>query len=188
MEKGEWVHHVRYEVDLNGGIIIGMVQEEKYRYIGYLLSRGIDHKGAKQKSVDTYFNSIRSILRSKFSARKMAKVIITYATSALTFSFGITRWTIYIVPQNNVVLQESVLGPLILSYILMNYHLLCLIILCVCMPTTRIYFLDRKIWHNSRLSLFWRQINFIVRSLIIIDMSLKHLNIMTNLLNWGRMV
>lgn len=61
--------------------------------IGYLQARGIDDKIAKQETAQKYFARLKCLLRTKLSARNMSTAINTYATSVLTYSFGVLRWT-----------------------------------------------------------------------------------------------
>ena len=93
LEKGVWVKHAGYEANHDQGFVEGMEEEEQYKYLGYLQDRDLDHKGAKEKATDTYLQRIRALLRSKLSGRNMAKAINTYATSSITYSFGVIKWT-----------------------------------------------------------------------------------------------
>lgn len=93
MKKGKWVQHEGYEAGGNQGRIEGMEEGEKYKYLGYLQAQEIDQKTAKQTFTNTYLQRIRALLRSKLSAKNMAKAINTYAVSALSYSFGIIKWT-----------------------------------------------------------------------------------------------
>lgn len=93
MSKGEWVEHPGYEVNKQQGTIKGMAEEEKYKYLGYLQSRGIDDKLAKEMMSNNYILRVRAILKTELSARNKAKAVNIYATSVLTYSFGILKWT-----------------------------------------------------------------------------------------------
>ena len=93
MENGKWARHDNFEVNVHQGTIVGMEEGEQYKYLGYLQAQGFDHKTAKKEATDTYLKRVRSILRSKLSGKNMAKAISTYATSAITYSFGTVRWT-----------------------------------------------------------------------------------------------
>lgn len=93
MIRGKWIEHAGYEVSKDQGFISGMDEGEKYKYLGYLQARGIDHKIAKQTTSATYLGRLRSILKSNLSARNKAKAVNSYATSAIEYSFGIIKWT-----------------------------------------------------------------------------------------------
>ena len=47
----------------------------------------------KQKLGEEYLSHIKSILMTKLNGKNTIKAINTYATPALTFSFGIVKWT-----------------------------------------------------------------------------------------------
>ena len=91
--KGVWSAHEGYEPAGQEGKIEGMLENDQYKYLGYLQARGIQHKDAKQQVSDDYKRRLRSILKSELSARNTALAINTYATSLLTYTFGILNWS-----------------------------------------------------------------------------------------------
>lgn len=93
MLKGVWAENEGYEIDEQQGRIEGMLENEKYKYLGYMQALGIDHKASKQRVTDAYKMRLRAILKSELSGRNTAFAVNTYATSLLTYSFGILNWT-----------------------------------------------------------------------------------------------
>lgn len=93
MEKGKWTYHEGYEVNKWQGKITSMQEGEKYKYLGYLQTQGIDQKEAKKVATDTYIHRLRTILKTELSARNTTHAINTYATSVLTYTHGILKWT-----------------------------------------------------------------------------------------------
>nr|XP_018896013.1 PREDICTED: uncharacterized protein LOC109029817 [Bemisia tabaci] len=91
--KGVWSAHEGYEPAGQEGKIEGMLENDQYKYLGYLQARGIQPKEAKQQVSDDYKRRLRSILKSELSARNPALAINTHATSLLTYTFGILNWS-----------------------------------------------------------------------------------------------
>jgi len=61
---------------------------------GHMQSKQISHKQMKQKLGEEYLNlTKKNPLKTKLNGKNMIKAINTYATSKLTFSFGIVKWT-----------------------------------------------------------------------------------------------
>lgn len=92
MEKGKWERHEGYEV-AKQGLIAGMEEEDRYKYLGYLQARSIDQNLAKDTLKKTYFHRLRRILKTELNSGNTTKAINTYATSVLTYSFGVIKWT-----------------------------------------------------------------------------------------------
>lgn len=93
IQKERWLEHTAYEVEASQETVTGVGEDELYRYLGYLQARGVDDKISKQETLRKYLPRLRCLLRTKLSARNMTKAINTYATSVLTYSFGVLRWT-----------------------------------------------------------------------------------------------
>lgn len=74
-------------------MICGVREQERYKYLEYKQIRGTDHKNAKQLSTFKYLEIVRAVLRAQLSARNKTNVINTYAGSAITYNFGIIKWT-----------------------------------------------------------------------------------------------
>jgi len=70
-----------------------MNEDDMYRYLGHMQAKRIKHARMKQKLGKEYLNHTKSILKTKFIGKNMIKVINTYVTPVLTFSFGIVKWT-----------------------------------------------------------------------------------------------
>lgn len=92
MVKGKWAEKKNYDVS-HQGIVEGMDKNETYVYLGYAQARGIDHKQCKEDLRNTYLSRLRSILKTELSARNTTKAVNSYATSVLTYSFGVLTWT-----------------------------------------------------------------------------------------------
>ena len=92
MEKGKWIQHEGYDTETQGKVE-SMTEDERYKYLGYQQSTGIDHKEAKKTTTEAYLKRIRSILKAKLSGINTAKAVNTYATSAIIYSFGVIKWT-----------------------------------------------------------------------------------------------
>jgi len=70
-----------------------MNKDDMFRYLGYMQAKQIKHAQMKQKLGEEYLNHTKSILETKLNGKNMIKIINTYATPVLTFSFGIVKWT-----------------------------------------------------------------------------------------------
>lgn len=93
IDKGKWEEHEGHNVNEWQGMVIGMERNEKYKYLGYLQSIGIDQKIAKETAIKTYMQRVKSILKTELSAGHTAKAVNTYATSVLAYTFGVIKWT-----------------------------------------------------------------------------------------------
>lgn len=52
MEKGQWIQHDVYEVRVDQGAIDELNGKKQFKYLGYLQTRYIDHRLAKQTTTD----------------------------------------------------------------------------------------------------------------------------------------
>lgn len=93
MVKGKWKEDEGYEINSGLETIMGLAEKERYKYLGYLQSQGIDHRQEKKKATDNYMKRLRNILKTELSARNTARAVNTYATAALMYTFGILNWT-----------------------------------------------------------------------------------------------
>lgn len=76
MGKGVWKEYERYEMNKRQGTILGMQEDEAYKYLGYLQTEGIAQNISKQKATDTYMKRLKAILRSELSARNISKAFL----------------------------------------------------------------------------------------------------------------
>lgn len=72
--------------------IEGMLENDRYKYLEYMHSRGMQHEDSKLQVSDDYKRRLRAILKSELSARNTALSVNTYATSPFTYTFGILIW------------------------------------------------------------------------------------------------
>lgn len=93
MVKGEWGEHEGRNVGGGQGLVGGLEEYEHYKYLGYLQARGINHKTAKEQITDEYQSRLKALFRTKLSAINMSRAINAYATSVLTYGFGVIGWT-----------------------------------------------------------------------------------------------
>jgi hypothetical protein len=70
-----------------------MNEEDIYRYLGQMQSKQIKHAQMKQKLGEECLSRTKSILKTKLNGKKTIKIINTYVTPVLIFSFGIVKWT-----------------------------------------------------------------------------------------------
>jgi len=70
-----------------------MNKDDMFRYLGHMQAKQIKHAQMKQKLGREYLNCTKSIIKTKLNGKNTIKVINTYATPVLTFSFGIVKWT-----------------------------------------------------------------------------------------------
>ena len=61
--------------------------------LGHTQAKEIKHAQMKQKLGEEYLKCTKSILKTRLNGKNMIKVINTYATLVLSFSFRIVKWT-----------------------------------------------------------------------------------------------
>lgn len=77
----------------SGDIILGMEEEETYKYLGFLQSRKLEHKQIKDRLTKQFFSRSLKIIKTKLNGKNMVKAINTYAIPVLSYSFGVIKWT-----------------------------------------------------------------------------------------------
>lgn len=93
MVKGKWVQHEGYEMNDGEEHIKGMESKDTYKYLGYQQARGIEQTTGKKELIAKYLKRVDLIFRSKLNAKNKSRAINTYATSVMTYGFGILKWT-----------------------------------------------------------------------------------------------
>jgi hypothetical protein len=92
MIRGKWEdqegHKTKDELEIKG-----MDAYELYKYLGYLQSKGIDHKVTKQQLTAKFQERLELVLKTDLNSKYIIKAINTYAISILTYSFGVIQWT-----------------------------------------------------------------------------------------------
>lgn len=70
-----------------------MSSEDTYKYLGIAQSNKIDHTNIKKHLTDQYKQRLKTVLKTKLTAKNMVKAINTYAIPILTYSFGVIKWS-----------------------------------------------------------------------------------------------
>jgi hypothetical protein len=83
-------------------------EDDTYGYLDYMQAKQIKHARMKQKLGKEYLNRTKSILKTKLNEKNMIKAINTYVTPALTFSFGIVKWTPRESPNQNEIVTRGI--------------------------------------------------------------------------------
>ncbi|XP_050514746.1 uncharacterized protein LOC126889989 [Diabrotica virgifera virgifera] len=77
----------------NGQNIEAMGDNDMYKYLGVKQARKIDHKQMKTEITTEFIRRVKQLLRSQLNSKNLFKALNTYACSALSYSFGIVKWT-----------------------------------------------------------------------------------------------
>lgn len=93
MRGGKWERHEGYEVVTRDEMIMGMEEQERYKYLGYQQARGIDHANTKKQLQEEYQQRLKTLLKTKLSAKNLARAVSAYANGILTYSYGVIKWT-----------------------------------------------------------------------------------------------
>lgn len=91
IEKGK-IKPGNYNISHNEQIS-SMEANEKYKYLGFHQSKSIDHKQIKIDLTAEFNDRLKSILKTELNARNIIKAINTFAIPALTYSFGVIKWS-----------------------------------------------------------------------------------------------
>lgn len=85
---------MKHEYQLrNGECILPLIENETYKYLGYIQSKLIHHKEIKLNLTQQFKHRLNSILKSCLNSKNTTKAINTFAIPALTYSFGVINWT-----------------------------------------------------------------------------------------------
>lgn len=76
----------------SGEIILGMEEEETYKYLGFLQSRKLEHKQIKDRLTKQFISRVTKIVKTKLNGKNLVKAINTYAIPVLSYSFGVIKW------------------------------------------------------------------------------------------------
>lgn len=95
IRKGKWQQAEDFALlqRTGGGVIASMEKDERYKYLGYVQSRGIDYAIVKKDLIQTTKSKLKSVLKTKLSGINMVRAINTYVLPTLTSSFGVIKWT-----------------------------------------------------------------------------------------------
>lgn len=77
----------------DGQTIKSMEAGETYKYLGMKQARKLDHSTMKKEFTQEFVSRLRKILKTKLNSKNLTKAINTYACTALTYSFGVVKWT-----------------------------------------------------------------------------------------------
>uniref|UniRef100_A0A6P7FTX2 Uncharacterized protein LOC114333960 n=1 Tax=Diabrotica virgifera virgifera TaxID=50390 RepID=A0A6P7FTX2_DIAVI len=77
----------------NGKNIEAMGENDMYKYLGVKQAQKIDHKQMKIEITTEFIRRVKQLLRSHINSRNLFKALNTYACSALSYLFGIVKWT-----------------------------------------------------------------------------------------------
>lgn len=77
----------------SGEIVLGMEEEETYKYLGFLQSRKLEHRQIKDRLTKQFISRVTKIVKTKLNGKNMVKAINTYAIPVLSYSFGVIKWT-----------------------------------------------------------------------------------------------
>lgn len=72
---------------------ITAMRDDPYKYLGVLQTNKIEHKKIKESVITELLVRLHSLLRTKLNSLNLMKAINTYAIPAISFSFGIVKWT-----------------------------------------------------------------------------------------------
>ncbi|KAL1446790.1 hypothetical protein WDU94_005582 [Cyamophila willieti] len=70
-----------------------MDTDELYKYLGIMQSKQIAQSEMKRKLQTEFRSRLYKLMKSKLNGKNVIKAINTYAIPAITYSFGIVKWT-----------------------------------------------------------------------------------------------
>jgi hypothetical protein len=92
LAKGKLICTSGFEVN-DTELIKDLTENESYKYLGFLQLRGINHTQIKDSLTCTFKTRINRILKTQLNAGNKRKAINSFAFPALTYSFGLIKWS-----------------------------------------------------------------------------------------------
>ncbi|XP_044760829.1 uncharacterized protein LOC123318276 [Coccinella septempunctata] len=72
---------------------IECLSEEPYKYLGILQTNKINHSTVKEELRTEFNKRLQTVLKTKLNSRNLTKAINTYVIPALSYSFGVIKWS-----------------------------------------------------------------------------------------------
>ena len=79
-------------IDLQGDSIQALEQGETYKYLGIEETNEIDHQKMRKLHRDAYAKLLKTILKTKLSAKNKISAINMFVIPKIQYSFGIIDW------------------------------------------------------------------------------------------------
>ena len=79
-------------ISLPTGEVIREVENNGYKYLGFLEGCDIEHKKMKELVTDEYLRRVKSVARSKLYSRNLFNAVNSWAVSVVRYSAGILNW------------------------------------------------------------------------------------------------
>lgn len=76
----------------SGDLIVGMEEDETYKYLGFSQSRGMEHKQITERLTKQFVSRVTKLFKIKLSGKNMIKAFNTYAKPILSYSFWVIKW------------------------------------------------------------------------------------------------
>lgn len=70
-----------------------MSTDELYKYLGVMQSKQVAHSEMKKRLQTEFKSRLHKLMKSKLNGKNLVKAVNTYAIPAITYSFGIIKWT-----------------------------------------------------------------------------------------------
>nr|CAH7759758.1 unnamed protein product [Callosobruchus chinensis] len=106
INKGQWKNHPQQEI-VAGQTLDNMDKNETYKYLSSKQSFKIDHTQAMGQITQEFRDRLTRLLKTKLHSRNLTRVINTFAIPVLTFSIGITKWSLTDIENIHILIQTE---------------------------------------------------------------------------------